>query len=84
LESAPDSDLIKVDEIGHLEQSSHKFILAVEKAIASPKPMLLVLHEWSNHSLAKKIRGSFKVITVTQENSDALEEEIAKEIRGRR
>jgi len=34
--------------------------------------------------LAKKIRGSFKVITVTEENRDALVGDIAKEIRGKR
>ncbi len=63
--------------------SSAGFILAAEKAIASPKSMLVVLHEWSNHRRAKNIRGSFKVITVTEENRDALIEEIAKEIKGR-
>jgi len=84
IESALNSDLIIVDEIGPMELSSRRFILAVEKAIASPKPMLVVLHEWSNHRLAKKIRGSFKVITVTEENRDALVEEIAKELTGKR
>ena len=84
IESALNSDLIIVDEIGPMELSSRRFILAVEKAIASPKSMLVVLHEWSNHRLAKKIRGSFKVITVTEENRDALVEEIAKELKGKR
>ena len=84
VENALNSDLIIVDEIGPMELSSRRFILAVEKAIASPKPMLVVLHEWSNHRLAKKIRGSFKVITVTEENRDALVEEIAKELKGKR
>ena len=60
VENALNSDLIIVDEIGPMELSSRRFILAVEKAIASPKPMLVVLHEWSNHRLAKKIRGSFQ------------------------
>ena len=83
VENALNSDLIIVDEIGLMELSSRRFILAVEKAIASPKPMLVVLHEWSNHRLAKKIRGSFKVITVTEENRDALVEEIAKEMKGK-
>jgi nucleoside-triphosphatase len=84
VENALNSDLIIVDEIGPMELSSRRFILAVEKAIASPKPMLVVLHEWSNHRLAKKIRGSFKVITVTQENRDALVEEIAKALKGKK
>ena len=84
VENALNSDLIIVDEIGPMELSCAGFILAVVKAIASPKPMLVVLHEWSSHRLAKKIRGSFKVITVTQENRDALVEEIAKELKGKR
>jgi nucleoside-triphosphatase THEP1 len=58
--------------------------LAVEKALASSKPMLVVLHEWSNHRLAKKIRGTFQVITVTSENRDALVEEIAKALKCKR
>jgi nucleoside-triphosphatase THEP1 len=45
--------------------------------------MLVVLHEWSQHRLAKKIRGTFKVITVTQENRDSLVKEIAGELRCR-
>jgi nucleoside-triphosphatase THEP1 len=73
--------LIVVDEVGPMELSSHRFVLAVEKAIASPKPMLVVLHQWSNHRLAKKIRGSFRVLTVTRENRDSLADEIAKALK---
>ena len=82
VENALNSDLIIVDEIGPMELSRAGFILAVEKAIASPKPMLVVLHEWSNHRLAKKIRGSFKVITVTEEIRDSLVEKIVKKLMG--
>ena len=78
VENALGCDLIVVDEVGPMELSSHRFVLAVEKAIASPKPMLVVLHQWSNHRLAKKIRGSFRVLTVTRENRDSLADEIAK------
>lgn len=77
VENALGCDLIVVDEVGPMELSSHRFVLAVEKAIASPKPMLVVLHQWSNHRLAKKIRSTFKVYTVTRENREALAEEIA-------
>ena len=59
-----------------MELSIAGFILAVEKAIASSKPMLVVLHKKSNHRLAKKIRGSLEVMTVTQEKRDELVEEI--------
>ncbi|HSD57699.1 MAG TPA: NTPase [Methanotrichaceae archaeon] len=76
-------DLIVVDEVGPMELSSRRFVAAVEKALSSDKPMLVVLHEWSQHRLAKKIRGTFKVITVTRENRDALVKEIAGELRCR-
>jgi nucleoside-triphosphatase len=67
-----------VDEVGPMELSSRSFISAVENAMASQKPMLVVLHEWSNHPLAKKIRKTFQVISVTRENRDALVKEIAQ------
>lgn len=78
VEAALKCDLIVVDEIGPMELSSRKFVSAVEMAIASSKPMLVVLHEWSNHRLAKKIRSTFKVITVTLENRNPLADEIAR------
>lgn len=83
VENALSCDLIVVDEVGPMELSSRRFIIAVEKALSSNKPMLVVLHEWSSHRLAKKIRGTFKVITVTRENRDALVKEIAGELRCR-
>jgi nucleoside-triphosphatase len=84
VENAASCDLIIVDEIGPMELSSRRFIAAVENAIASEKPMLVVLHEWSSHPLAKKIRKSFKVITVTRENRDSLAEEVAKSLECRK
>jgi len=77
IEAALKCDLIVVDEVGPMELTSHRFVSAVEMAIASSKPMLVVLHEWSNHRLAKKIRNTFKVLAVTRENREALAEEIA-------
>lgn len=84
VENALACDLIVVDEVGPMELSSPKFVIAVEKAIASPKPMLVVLHEWSNHRLAKKIRTSFQVITVTPDNRDSLVTEIAKKLQAKK
>jgi nucleoside-triphosphatase len=81
VEDALKADLIVVDEIGPMELSSRRFVMAVDKALASDRAMLVVLHEWSNHILAKKIRKSFKVITVTRENRDALAGEIARELK---
>lgn len=83
VENALSCDLIVVDEVGPMELSSHRFISAVEKAMASPKHMLVVLHQWSNHRLAKKIRGSFQVVTVTEENRDSLAEKIVQALQER-
>ena len=82
VENALKCDLIVVDEVGPMELSSHRFVSAVEMAIASPKPMLVVLHEWSNHRLAKKIRSTFQVITVTRENREALIDGIVRTLLG--
>jgi len=84
IENALMCELIVVDEVGPMELTSHRFISAVEMAIASSRPMLVVLHEWSNHRLAKKIRSTFKVITVTRENREALIDEIALALSGKR
>jgi len=78
IENALKCELIVVDEVGPMELTSHRFVSSVEMAIASSRPMLVVLHEWSNHRLAKKIRSTFQVITVTRENREALIDEIAK------
>lgn len=80
IEDALKSDLIVVDEVGPMELSSRRFISAVEKAIASDKPMLVVLHQWSMHPLAKKIRKNFRVLTVTKENRDSLLYDLTTEL----
>ena len=81
IENALKSDLIVVDEIGPMELSSRRFVAAVERALSSDRPMLVVLHEWSQHILARKVRKSFKVITVTRENRNSLVKEIAGELK---
>ena len=81
IEDALNRDLIVVDEVGPMELSSRRFVGAVEKAIASEKPMLVVLHQWSMHPLAKKIRKNFRVITVTMQNRDALRDELTEELK---
>lgn len=80
IEDAMDKDLIIVDEVGPMELSSRRFISALERALATDKPMLVVLHQWSTHPLAKKIRKNFRVITVTKENRDTLREELTNEL----
>jgi len=82
VENALGCDLIVVDEVGPMELSSRRFISAVERAMATDRAMLVVLHQWSDHLLARKIRSTFQVITVTGDNRDALAGEIAKALRG--
>jgi nucleoside-triphosphatase len=84
VENALNCDLIVVDEVGPMELSSKRFVYAVEMAMASSRPMLVVLHEWSNHRLAKKIRSTFHVITVTRENREALIDEISRALFGKK
>jgi nucleoside-triphosphatase len=81
IEDGLKSDLIVVDEVGPMELSSKRFVSAVEMAMASDKPMLVVLHQWSQHPLAKKIRKTFRVITLTKENRDTAADEVGKEIK---
>ena len=80
LENALTSELIIVDEVGPMELQSDKFIQAVEKVIASEKPILAVVKLGYNHPLAQNIRRIFKLITVTKENRDSLPAEIAEEL----
>jgi nucleoside-triphosphatase len=80
IEDALKADLIVVDEVGPMELTSRRFVRAVDNAIASDKPMLVVLHQWSMHPLAKKIRKNFRVLTVTKENRDSLLYDLTKEL----
>jgi len=80
VENALGCDLIVVDEVGPMELLSQRFVDAVLLAVSSQKPMLVVLKQGSQHPLAKKIRESFSVITVTRANRDALPEKIAREL----
>ena len=63
-----------------MELFSEDFVKAVEAAIESDKPMLVVVHLKSRHPLAKRIREEFRLVTVTEKNRDDLAEEIASEL----
>jgi nucleoside-triphosphatase len=80
IEDAIDSDLLVIDEVGPMELFSKRFVAAVENALLLDRRMLVVLHAKSQHPLAKRIRGTFHVITVTKENRDLLTGEIRDEI----
>lgn len=49
-------DLVVVDEVGPMELKSHRFIAAVERALAEARNLLVTVHRASNHNLAYRIR----------------------------
>lgn len=81
IRNALDSELIIIDEIAPMEFMSGEFVAAVEEALDSEKSMLVVLHQKSNHPLAKRIRKEFQVFTVTQENRERLVSEIVEKLK---
>jgi len=73
-----EADLVVIDEVGPMELFSDGFVRAVETALESDKPMVVVQAK-SQHPLAKRIREDFRLVTVTEKNRDDLAEEIASE-----
>ncbi len=77
IEGYADADLIILDEIGPMELKSRKFVEAVE-SILDRDNLLFTIHLKSQHPLLKRIRSEFEVITLTEENRDAIAEEIVR------
>ncbi|MEN3011120.1 MAG: NTPase [Candidatus Bipolaricaulaceae bacterium] len=72
-----EAELIVVDEVGPMELKSPRFIAAVEKALACPKPLLVTVHRASNHPLAYRIRHEVDhLIRLTQSNREAKIQEV--------
>jgi nucleoside-triphosphatase len=74
-----EADLVVIDEVGPMELFSERFAAAVDMALESDKPMLVVVQAKSQHPLAKRIRKEFRLITVTEKNRDDLAEEVISE-----
>jgi len=66
------SDIIVIDEIGPMELKSKRFIEAVERAIASEKPMLVCVHRASQHELVRRVKREFDILEVTIANRDEI------------
>ncbi len=81
IEEAPSSELIVIDEVGPMELASSRFVAAVEAALDTDRPMLVVLHGRSRHPLARRIRENFRLLTITPETRDAIAREIGEELR---
>lgn len=73
-------DLVVIDEIAPMELKSQEFIQILEKTLDSGKDMLVVLHQKSDHPLARKIRDEFEIFTVTEDNRDSIVSVIVEKI----
>ncbi len=67
-----DIEFVIIDEIGPMELKSKRFMDAVEEAIASGKPMLVSVHQKSEHKLVKKVKKEFEMFVVTEANRDEM------------
>jgi nucleoside-triphosphatase len=70
-DSLKDSDVIIIDELGFFESSCKKFIMSVNKALDSKKPVIGVLKKYDSDFLNSiKNRNDTYIIEVTEENRD--------------
>jgi nucleoside-triphosphatase len=77
-----DADLIVVDEVGPMELNSQPFILAVEKALGSPKHFVGTIHKHASHYLVTAIKSNqaYRILEVTRENRQELPGKIAEHL----
>jgi nucleoside-triphosphatase len=66
------ADLIIIDEIGPMELKSTRFIDAVKSALESGKPLVVSVHQRSAHELVRRIKNTFEILEVTEENRGQL------------
>ena len=76
-----DSDMLIIDEVGPMELKSRKFVGFVEEVL-DKDCVVLTIHYKSRHPLLEKIRRTFDVIVLTEENRDRIVEEVVNLVRG--
>lgn len=77
--SAPDADLLVMDELGKFEGGADGFRRAVERAFAGNVPVLAVVRlDTGGWMQALKDRADTAVVTVTPENRDAVPDMLAE------
>ncbi|AEH50652.1 NTPase [Pseudothermotoga thermarum] len=72
-----DGKLVVIDEIGPMELKSAVFSQLIEKLL-SHEDLLFVVHQTLSHPLVERIKKHFKLFVVTEQNRDALVEEICR------
>lgn len=77
-----EADLIVVDEIGKMELCSPRFAVALEAALASPKPILGTIlkapHPWTD---ALKRRPTVELYRLTERNREDLKDALLARLR---
>ena len=79
-EATENCDVVAIDEIGPMELFSEKFKATVQKALASPKTVIAVVHWKANNKLisdAKTMKNA-ETFTVTTENREQLSQTLAE------
>jgi nucleoside-triphosphatase len=75
------ADLVVIDEIGTMELVSPDFVPAVERALASGKPLLVSTHANADCPIAHRVRRELDLFRVKLGNRDRLVEEIVGRLR---
>ncbi len=67
-------DVIIIDELGPMELNSMPFILAVEMALATPKPFFGTIHKRASHYLVAAIKSNkaYEILEITAQNRDEI------------
>lgn len=76
------SDLVVIDEIGPMELACPEFVPAVERALASDKPLLISTHANADCPIAHRVRQELELFRVKLGNRDRLVDEIVSHILG--
>lgn len=79
-----EADVVIIDELGPMELHSTPFILAVEMALASPKPLVGTIHKHAAHHLVAAIKSNpaYRIIEVTSDNREEIPDRIMELLSG--
>ena len=73
-----EAGLVVIDEIGPMELASPDFVPAVERALASGRPLLISTHAHADCPIAHRVRRELDLFRVKLGNRDRLVDEIVE------
>ena len=79
-----EADVVIIDELGPMELHSTPFVLVVETALASQKPLVGTIHKHATHPLVAAIKSNpaYQVIEVTSDNREEIPKRIMELLNG--